>query len=99
MDYWRGWMNWPVDIGWQCETCGYQGLTWGLVHGECRCDRCHSIYTMRAQDDEIVTIPISRLKEEFKEPARFGWEQHRKPLDEFTKEEWDALLNVEVEKQ
>ena len=43
---------------------------------------------MRDDDGNVVTVPISLLKEEYKNPAKVGWEKYRKPVDEFTHDEW-----------
>lgn len=92
MNYWRGFMDWPIDRDWVCETCGeYAGLIWGIVHARCRCDRCHTEYQMRDEQGDIVTKPISQLKPEYKEAAKRGWEKFKKPIDEFTDDEWESL--------
>jgi hypothetical protein len=104
--YWRGTMNWPIEASWRCETCGTKVspmadgyvsavlgglLEWGLVHAECRCTTCHTVYMMRdgsLPDNPIVTRPISIIKPEFKDSARKAWESLRKPIDELSVEEW-----------
>lgn len=92
MDYWKGYMNWPVAQGWVCETCEKDyGMTWGLANGRCRCDRCHTQYIMR-DGDKVVDTPISLLKDEYKEPARKGWKMYARPLDEWTDDEWDEAF-------
>ena len=89
MEYWRGRMNWPIALGWACETCGNTaGLTWGFVHGTCRCDRCHTQYTMRPVG-EVVTVPVCRLKEEYKGPAKAAWEKYQIPIDMLTDAQWE----------
>lgn len=93
MNYWQGFMNWGLQPNWTCETCGeYAGLTWGMVHAQCRCNKCHTEYRMRNKKDEIVTQPISQLKDEYKEPAKNGWQKYGKPIDEFTDNEWDEVI-------
>ena len=97
--YWRGLMNWPLNPDWKCETCEQQaGLTWGLVHGECRCDQCHTQYTMRAASGEHrLTVPLSLLREEYKAAAHFLWKQYRLPVDEASDEQWDTAIGAAAE--
>lgn len=98
MDYWEGRMDWPLAEGWVCETCGERTeLTWGLVNGICRCSQCHTEYSMRDWDKEErppVTVPISRLKKEYKEVAKRLWSTLRKPVDEATDEEWEKAFTA-----
>lgn len=95
MDYWRGFMNWPLDKDWVCETCNeYGGLTWGFVHATCRCNNCHTQYSMRDENGDIIDFPISLLKDEYKTPAKEGYKKYQRPISEFTKDEWDGLLAV-----
>lgn len=97
MDYWRGWMDWPVQKSWVCETCmRYSGLTWGLSHAVCRCNTCHTQYTMRDKDDNVVDMPISLLKDEYKKPAIEGYKKYQKPISEFSDKDWDSLLKDKV---
>jgi hypothetical protein len=92
MDYWKGFMDWPIDREWKCEICGqYSGLTWGLPHAVCRCNTCHAVYSMRDDNDNVVETPILQIKHEYVDPAKKGYKQHRKPISEFTPEEWDDL--------
>lgn len=89
MNYWQGYMNWPITKGWRCETCGRSSmLIWGMVHGVCRCDNCHTQYGMRDAEGDRVLTPISRLKEAFREPARIAWETSESPVDTLTIEQW-----------
>lgn len=93
MSYWYGMMNWPLKTGWRCQTCGTPGagwLEWGIVHGVCRCAKCHTQYTMRDDKSRQVSEPICLLKPEFVEPAKEAWKALGKPLDELTEEEWAA---------
>ena len=101
MNYWEGYMNWPIDEGWECETCGSLGyLTWGMPHAVCRCNNCHTQYSMRdfsQEDDPVVTIPISRLLDEYKLPAKYGWEIHKMQLiSEWDDDMWDEALTAVV---
>ena len=98
MEYWEGWMDWPLKEGWVCETCGkYAGLTWGLVNGRCRCDICHTEYMMR-DGKKIVDIPISMLKPEYKDPARIGWERFKEPITDWNDDMWDEVIELAKEK-
>ena len=95
MEYWRGMMDWPIDKDWVCETCGQTvGLEWGMVHAECRCNSCHTLYYMRAGDKSrtILTKPLCILKEEYKEPAIKAWGKYHIPVDELTGEQWDGFM-------
>ncbi len=96
MQYWRGSMNWPLDIHWTCEICGTgpfmlaglmanSNLTWGFIHAQCRCDTCHTEYWMRDSDQQIVATPICGLKDKYKEPARILWERDKIPIDDITR--------------
>ena len=100
MDYWRGCMNWPVVKGWTCNTCGSNAgyLVWGIVHGVCRCDTCHTQYKMRnLETGDITDTPIILLKPEYVIPAKAAWETYRKPISELTDTEWDRFLQGEEE--
>lgn len=95
MEYWRGLMDWEIKQNWICETCGVNaGLTWGLVHAECRCNKCHTPYGMRDKEGNIVTEPMSKLKDEYKKAARLGYEKFHKPIEEFTNDEWNMFINL-----
>jgi len=100
MEYWRVFMNWPIERDWKCETCGHLSLIWGIIHGVCRCNICHTQYTMR-QDGERVTRPVSMLRPEYKEPIRRGWQEFDPiPLSEWTDAMFDeAFKLVEGERQ
>lgn len=90
MDYWQGFMNWPLSKDWKCETCDTRSvLIWGLQHGTCRCDQCHTQYRMRDNENSVVDFPICQLKDEWKVAAKTGWEILQKPLTQFTQEEWE----------
>ena len=96
MDYWRGYMNWPLDPNWKCEICGSRELTWGLPHATCRCDVCHTQYRMRNEDDEVVSIPICQLRSEYKKSVKNAWDKLGIPIDEFSDQQCFELLKVEV---
>jgi len=97
MEHWRGYMNWPLDPTWACETCGDCVLIWGLPHGVCRCHTCHTQYAMRANGERVKT-PVCRLKPEYKQPAAWGWAKWQEPISEWTDEMWDeAFAATKVE--
>ena len=91
MEYWRGYMDWPLDPTWVCNICGGRTLIWGLAHGLCRCAFCHVQYAMRV-DGKRVEIPASRLKEEYEQPAKWGWAKWQRPTSEWTDEMWDEAF-------
>ena len=89
MNYWQGYMNWPVKKGWKCETCSeYSGMTWGMPHAVCRCNVCHAQYTMRP-DGDIVDVPVPMMKDEYKDAAKNGWKMYKKPISEWDDQMWD----------
>ena len=96
MDYWTGMMNWPLRSDWKCQTCGAsagtQGLTWGLIHAECRCNQCHTNYYMRDENGNVTNVPICMLKEEYKAPARAGWNKWHTPISEWDDAAWDEAI-------
>lgn len=94
MEYWKGCMDWPIELGWKCEICGHDGrLEWGLVHAECRCTQCHAVYYMRADDEKrtVLTIPRCLVNPKYYEAAKKFWEEKQLPIDEVTKEDWQNL--------
>lgn len=94
MEYWEGYMNWPLIDGWKCQTCGTNaGLTWGFVHAECRCNKCHTGYYMRA-DGKVTDTPVCLLKSEYREPARIGYDIYNIPISEWTDAEWDRAIEA-----
>jgi hypothetical protein len=93
MEYWRGWMNWPLAKNWTCPTCGNCILVWGFIHAQCRCDTCHTQFMMRDENKKIVTVPICLLKEEYKEPAKAAFEYFKKPIDKLYDDEWDFAFS------
>jgi len=101
---WHGEMSWPLDTDWECEICGnapfpildlgylWTGLVWGIVHGVCRCTKCHAQYRMRDHDGERVTTPILRVKVEYRAAAKVGWRRRHKPLSEWSDDMWTMAL-------
>jgi len=89
LEYWNGWMNWPVRLGWTCQTCGkdHGWLEWGIVHGTCRCGNCHTQYDMGTARQKKLE-PQCRLKSEYKAPAKWAWEQWQIPVDELSDTKW-----------
>ena len=94
MEYWRGQMNWPIDKGWKCQTCEQnEGLEWGLVHAQCRCNVCHTEYYMRADDEErtLLTTPKCMLKDDYKAPVKQVWDKYHVTMSEMTDEMIDEF--------
>lgn len=90
---WKGWVNAPIAADWTCIVCGSApALMWGLVHGHCRCDKCHAEYTFRDEDDKIVTRPISFVKPEYLEPAKYAWRTWGIPVNNLTFERWERAF-------
>lgn len=93
MYYWQGNMNWPLAPDWKCEICGKnEGLTWGLVHAQCRCNNCHTPYRMRDEMEIVVNIPICQLKPEYYEAFKTIWEIYHIPIEEVNDEQWQESL-------
>lgn len=88
MNYWQGYMNWPLNPDWKCPICGDNTLEWGLVHAQCRCFQCHTEFRMRDKDGVIVDIPIHMIKEEFLQPAIDAYKNLQIPLDDLTDSQW-----------
>lgn len=86
-------MDWPINSEWKCEICKkYEGLTWGLVHAQCRCNVCHVQYRMRNEKSDRVTKPICQLKPEYYDAFKTIWEVYHIPIDEVTNEQWQESL-------
>ena len=93
IEYWRGYMNWTLDIDWKCEICGEnKGLEWGMVHAQCRCNVCHTEYRMRDEEDKIVSKPIVQWKAEYCEAIKAVWQKLHKPFDEIPSEGLQKLI-------
>lgn len=94
--YWKGIMNWPIDSGWRCETCGGTAylLEWGLINGECRCMNCHTRYKMKDEQGNIVTTPQSQMLPFYKEAAIAGWRKWKLELDKWNDNRWDEALEL-----
>ena len=98
MEYWQGYMNWPLDRDWVCETCGRDaGLEWGIVHAQCRCNDCNTENTMRADDEPrtILITPRCRLKDEYREPIKQVFAKYQVPIDEMTDGMIDEFMQTE----
>jgi len=94
MDYWRGIMNLSLPEEWKCQTCETKGpLIWGIINGQCRCYNCHTQYSMR---NGIVWVyePICQLKDDYKTPARLGYEKFRIPISEWDDTRWDEAFSL-----
>jgi hypothetical protein len=90
-------MDWELDNNWLCPTCGKnEGLEWGLIHAQCRCNVCHTEFTMRTNDEQntIVIIPICMLKEEYKEPIKQIYAKYHVTIDEMTDEMFDEFMEA-----
>jgi len=97
MNYWRGQMDWPLDENWNCPTCGQNaGLEWGMIHAQCRCNVCHTQFTMRKNDEQrtIVNTPICLLKDDYKEPLRLAYAKYKVPIDETSDDMIDEFMEV-----
>ncbi len=96
MDYWRGQMDLRLDADWKCEICGENiGLEWGLIHSECRCNSCHSIYWMRdftKPDKPVVSKPISGVLPKYKEALRQAINTHKAKFDDLTDEDIEKFM-------
>jgi hypothetical protein len=87
-------MNLAISREWTCEVCDNKplfmfgnfiiwGLSWGIVHGQCTCDKCHAPYTMLPYDG----FPKSLIKPEYKDVIKIIWNEEKKPVDEITEED------------
>lgn len=94
MEYWYGFMDWPLKENWKCEICGNRILIWGLHHGTCRCDKCHVEYRMRDEQNKVVNVPISQLKSEYYQPFKEIYDRCQKTIDQVTDDEWNAVLDI-----
>jgi len=98
MNEWYGTMDWPIEPDWVCETCGNGsgGLVWGLTHGTCRCDMCHTPYRMR-KGETILTRPSNQIKEIYRLPVRLTWASYKLPIDQLSDEQWEEFLDKQKE--
>ncbi len=98
MEYWRGFMNWPIAQDWACEICNTKhnystwSLTWGMCHAECRCNICHATYRMRDTNGEIVFVPILSLQFEYINLVKRGWVKYKTPYTCWEEKIWDELI-------
>ena len=92
MKAWYGVMDWPLDANWKCEICGEVNLLWGLCHGTCRCEVCHTQYRMKDEEYRVVKVPICQLKEEYYEPAKILYQKFKTPMTQWTDEQWDEAI-------
>ena len=89
-------MNWPLDESWACETCGERILIWGMVHGVCRCDECHTVYRMR-DGTERVTTPINCIDSKWYPAYKKLWDDRHETFEAYTDEELVATGLVQGE--
>lgn len=94
MEEWRGYMNWPLNPDWKCQTCGGRSLIWGMQHAACRCDTCHTEYYMRDARKNIIDTPICMLKDEYLVPAMIGYAKFHKPISEWSDSEWNEAIKA-----
>jgi len=95
MNYWEGYMNWPLHKDWECPFCGGYLLIWGFTHGVCRCNLCHAQFTMR-QHGKRVTTPVCLVKPEYATAFTKLWAEQNRPIDDYSDKEWGAA-GVQVE--
>ena len=64
---------------------------------QCRCDNCHTQYTMRADDEQetILSTPRCMLKDEYREPIKKAWEKYQISISEMTDDMIDEFMIVE----
>lgn len=97
MRYWRGVMDWPMKPDWLCPICGEnQGLTWGFVHAECRCNRCHAVFTMRDSEGVRLREPKCLLRKEYFDVASSIWHETWTPLDQVDDETWAKFMQEQT---
>ena len=93
MEYWQGYMNWPLQKDWKCEICGKRGLIWGLAHAQCRCDNCHTEYYMRDNDkDTTLDVPKCMLKPEYKLAFLKIYQETPMKIEDIPDELWDRQM-------
>jgi len=86
--YWKGKMDWPIKADWKCEICGeYAGLTWGIPHAVCRCNKCHTHYKMKDENGKVVNTPICLIKGEYYDLIKRYYAKYKKPIDRITERE------------
>lgn len=93
MDYWKGFMDWPLAPDWACEFCGEQaGLTWGMPHGMCRCNNCHAVYRMYDEDGKRTAVPQDAMKSEYSAAFRLIWAELQIPASDVSDKVWDEYI-------
>jgi len=92
MKEWYGIMDWSLDENWKCEICGNIDLIWGIQHGTCRCEVCHTQYRMRDEKGKIVKIPICMLKSEYYDATKELYKKYKTPMSQWTDEQWDETM-------
>jgi len=45
-------------------------------------------------DGKRVETPVCSLKEEYKQPAQWGWDKWYKPISKWTDEMWDETFEA-----
>ena len=92
MSYWEGYMDWPLKKGWRCEICGHTILIWGISTGCCRCDICHTEYTMYGANEQETDTPICRIRPDYYDAWKALWQELKKPIELTTDVEWNNAL-------
>jgi hypothetical protein len=49
---------------------------------------------MKDEKGKLVDIPVCQLKEEYKEPARLGYQHFKKPISKFSDGDWDYAFEL-----
>ena len=100
MDYWSGVMNWPLAHPWKCPVCDsnteltFHGLTWGITHGVCRCNQCHTQFSMRdgeGDDRQRTNTPVWLAADKYRETLPAVWQKLRTPMADWTEADLEAL--------
>ena len=90
MSQWYGYMDWPLEPGWQCEICERQHpwdtvLVWGLRTGLCRCNSCGARYDMYDwYEGAERTAPKLLIRSGFAPAARLIWAAKETPMEEWS---------------
>ena len=104
IDYFHGVMWWPINADWTCPVCDNQpikgstgqtleGLTWGVEHGVCRCDKCHAVFLVR-QGETTLDEPLSIYRPEFVKVLRDFWQNCKVRIDEMNDQEFAQALEA-----
>ena len=79
-------MNWPIPSDWVCETCEFEGwLIWNMIHAQCHCPQCGTVYTMR-DGDTILDEPKNIMKSPA--AAKMVWDKTGENIIDAPDEVW-----------